>query len=113
MQLLSYIQFLLYILFYLGDKTEEIAFKFDTDDTSLVHINLAGAVQHTRDVAYNADKLRLDIISVQKPTDPIRTAFKIDIFVNEIKFELPTNSNSGGSGGNSTEAMEGSGSGTS
>ena len=112
MQLPSYIQFLLYILFYLGDKTEEIAFKFDTDDTCLVHINLAGAVQHTRDVAYNADKLRLDIISVQKPTDPIRTAFKIDIFVNEIKFEMPTNSNSGGgSVGNST--LEGSGSGTS
>ena len=99
-----------YKLLIIGDKTEEIAFKFETDDTCLVHINLAGAVQHTRDVAYNADKLRMDIISVQKPTDPIRTAFKIDIFVNEIKFEMPTNSNSGG---NSTEALEGSGSGTS
>lgn len=35
------------------------------------------------------DRLRMDVESVHKMTEPVRTAFKIDLFVNELKLEAP------------------------
>ena len=31
----------------------------------------------------------MDVESVHKMTEPVRTAFKIDLFVNELKLEAP------------------------
>ena len=89
-----------------GKQTAEIPFELETEDTCIVHINLDGAVNATKTIVENTDKIRMDIISVHKMTEPVRTGFKIDVFVNELTpLEAPpttANPNSDPSGNTTT-----------
>merc|ERR1712227_252724 len=75
--------------FYQGDKSAELSFTLETDRTCLVHINMAGVDADIKAIADKTDRLRMDVESVHKMTEPVRTAFKIDLFVNELKLEAP------------------------
>ena len=79
--------------FYKGNQTTELDFIFETEDTCAIHINLANANEATKAISSEADKLRLDIISLHRETKG-RTGFKIDVFLNEITLTPPSSGNS-------------------
>lgn len=81
------------LTFYNGDITSELEFRFEAEDVCILHFNLANANEATQAVAYNADKLRMDVTSVFRDVKG-RTGFKMDVFLNEITLAPPTNSTS-------------------
>ncbi len=85
---------------YKGEEIAETEFTLAAEDTCIVYINYANAVEATKAIASQADKIRMDITGVHRETKG-RTGFKLDIFLDEITMEVP-DSNTPGTSSNST-----------
>ena len=78
---------------YKGEETAEIEFEFENENVCAVHINLINAIEATKLIAAETDKVKMEIEEVYREVKG-KTAFKIDLFVNELTLEPPTPSNS-------------------